>query len=237
MDDWRIAVELMARLDADPDLATTAEVTDALAQAAPAFAGVTSALVSRARDGVVLPLREHRDELVLRARELSILADDGSGTSWDPIKVEGIVPADSTLAEATSAAEAATSALVPSLYVWDGAAPDAEPPGRDAYALRLVVGRQLYDHGRVVSETPVLDRLRRSGVLRVNPHDAARIGVETGGRVKITSTRGQQIVTVRPDTRVPAGLARYDFTGDGAGPAALVDAGAPVTDIRLETVR
>ena len=44
---------------------------------------------------------------------------------------------------------------------WDGAAPDPEAPARDAYALRLVVGRSLYDEGRLVSETPLLQRLVR----------------------------------------------------------------------------
>ena len=89
MDDWRIAVELALRLGTDFDLATVDEVTDEIARVAPALAGATAALLRRARDGVVLPLREHLDEIVLRTRDLSILADDGPGTSWDPIKVEG----------------------------------------------------------------------------------------------------------------------------------------------------
>ena len=96
MDDWRIAGELALRLGADFDFATVDEVTDELARVAPALAGVDSALLRRARDGVVLPLREHRDEVVLRTRALSILADDGSGTSWDPIKVEGEAATDSS---------------------------------------------------------------------------------------------------------------------------------------------
>src|SRR5262249_22557798 len=76
MDDWRIAVELAARLGTDIDLATVDEVTDELARVAPAFAGMGTALLKRARDGAVLPLRDHHGELVLRARDLSILSDD-----------------------------------------------------------------------------------------------------------------------------------------------------------------
>src|SRR5947208_13316053 len=64
MDDWRIAGELALRLGVDFDLATVDEVTDELARVAPAFVGVDTALLRQARDGVVLPLREHRDELV-----------------------------------------------------------------------------------------------------------------------------------------------------------------------------
>ena len=96
MDDWRIASELAVRLGSDFDFATVNEITDELARVAPAHAGVDAALLGRARDGVVLPLADHRDEVVLRTRALSILADDGSGTSWDPIKVEGEAATDMT---------------------------------------------------------------------------------------------------------------------------------------------
>ncbi len=47
-----------------------------------------------ARDGVVVPMAAHLDEIVLRTRDLSLLAEDGSGTSWDPIKVEGVAAED-----------------------------------------------------------------------------------------------------------------------------------------------
>ena len=90
MDDWRIAAELALRLGTDFDLETVDEVTDEIARVAPAFAGVDRRrCCASARDGVVLPLREHRDEIVLRAGGLSILADDGPGASWDPIQVDG----------------------------------------------------------------------------------------------------------------------------------------------------
>jgi NADH-quinone oxidoreductase subunit G len=265
MDDWRIALELAARLGEEVDLVTTDEVTDALAQHAPAFAGVTAALSKRARDGVVLPLSEHRDELVLRARDLTILAEDGQGTSWDPIKVEGVVPADSTNAveasgagfeplkpgagdpqddagtaaevieAATKAADAATGPDVPALHSWNARPSTPTAPARDAYALRLVSGRTLYDGSRTVAETPVLARLIAEGpLMRVNPADAARLGVDPGGRVRVISERGSHDVNLWPDERVIAGTARYDFSADGGGPARLIDGGAPVTDVRLE---
>ncbi len=268
MDDWRIAIELAARLGHEIDLATVDEVTDALGEVAPAFAGVSAELMQRARDGVVVPLREHRDELVLRARDLSILADDGHGTSWDPIKVEGVVPADSTnavegsgagfepiapgagdpqddpetaarvLEAATRAAAAAAEPDVPALHVWDATPSSTDTPGRDAYALRLVAGRTLYDRSRIVVETPVLARLTpAAGVLRVNPNDAGRIGAAHGSEVRITAARGSQVVVLEPDAGVPAGTARFDFTADGQGPALLIDAASPVTDLRVESIR
>jgi NADH-quinone oxidoreductase subunit G len=262
MDDWRIAVELAARLGANADLVTVDEVTDALAASGSAHAGVTAALTRHARDGVVLPLADHRDEVVLRTRELTITAGDGSGTSWDPIKVEGQVPADSTNAVSQSGAGAeplkpvgssdidasdaaaivaqslaATEQPMPARHVWSPGSATADPPARDAYALRLVASPVLYDGGRTVRSTPVLARLRAGATLHLNPVDATRVGVDQIGEVKITSARGSQVVEAVADTRVPAGVARYDFTADGAGPASLIDVTAPVTDLRIESVR
>jgi NADH-quinone oxidoreductase subunit G len=267
MDDWRIAVELAYRLGTDCDLATVDEVADEMARVAPAQLGATAALLRRARDGIVLPMREHLGEIVLRTRDLSIMADDGQGTSWDPIKVEGTAPADSTAAvtqagaggsvnltpgagdpaddpeEAAAAVETAHTAseqaavVAPALYQWDAGAPEPPPAPRDAYALRLVVGRSLYDGGRIASETPLFTKLVPASRLRVNPHDLAALGVDDGTVVKITGARTSIEKPVVGDAAVPVGIAVMDFPADGTGPAELIDAGAAVTDLRVETLR
>jgi NADH-quinone oxidoreductase subunit G len=239
MDDWRIAVELALRLGADFDFATVDEVTDELARVAPALAGVDAALLRSARDGVVLPLSEHTDELVLRTRGLSILADDGSGASWDPIKAEGAAATELEGLEEPEVPEPEPepARVAPALWEWDGSVADVEVPPRDAYALRLVVGRRLYDNGRMVKEVPVFDRVRRPFPLRISAHDAAALGVESGAEVKVTSTRGSSVVTVEIDAGVPAGIARLEFSADGAGAAGLIDSNTSITDLRVETVR
>jgi anaerobic selenocysteine-containing dehydrogenase len=180
----------------------------------------------------------------LRRRGLSILADDGSGASWDPIKVEGEALANvegleafDTDEEAGDAAAAAPRPALPPPWTWDGAVPDHEVPPRDAYALRLVVGRRLYDNGRMVSEAGALRRVRRPFPLHISPHDAAGLGIESGDDVRVASTRGSQVLPVAIDPGVPAGIAQLDFSADGAGAAALIDAHAVVTDLRLESMK
>jgi NADH-quinone oxidoreductase subunit G len=267
MDDWRIASELAYRLGTDFDLATVDEVADEMARVAPAQLGATAALLRRVRDGVVLPLREHLGELVVRTRQLSILAEDGPSASWDPIKVEGTTPADSTnaveasgagastnltpgagdpgedpreAAEAVDTAHAASAEaaeIAPDLYEWDRGVAEPSAPARDAYALRLVVGRKLYDRGRVVAETPVFQPLAPEAALRINPHDLAALGVESGTIVKLTGARGSLQHPVVGDDGVPTGVAYLPFLADGTGPAELIDIDAPVTDLRVETLR
>ncbi len=143
---------------------TVDEVTDEIARVAPAFAGVDRR-GREAAPATVWSCRSPRtlDEIVLRTRDLTLMADDGSGTSWDPIKVEGEAPDGAGRRRARSPRP--TDA--PALYEWDGHATQPEAPGRDAYALRLVVGRALYDDGRLVSRdaAPAAPR-RRSGAAR-----------------------------------------------------------------------
>ncbi len=247
MDDWRIAAELASRLGRDLDLESVDEVTNEIARVAPALLGIDAELMNNARDGAVVPLAAHRSELVLRTRDLSLLAEDGSGTSWDPIKVEGVAADEIAGVAPTDAPDADAAGPesqpepenenVPALHVWDRLAAQPEAPARDAYALRLVVGRTLYDDGRLVSETPLLQRLVAEPCLRVSPSDLARIGVDSGGQVKVTSTRGSQVVAVRADVGVPAGIACMDFSADALGAALLVDAGQPVVDLRVESLR
>ena len=164
---------------------------------------------------------------------------DDAPAADDATETDAADAADDTADGADAAGLIAAVAHLPApvLHTWDAQAPVASAPGRDAYALRIVVGRTQYDQGRIVRSSPALGRLGGSEVLRVNPSDAARFGVAEGGEVRITSARGSQIIRAEPDARVPAGLARYDFTADGAGPAELVDAAAPVTDVRVESLR
>jgi formate dehydrogenase major subunit len=112
-----------------------------------------------------------------------------------------------------------------------------ELPARDAYALRLVTGRTLYDGGRMVTSSPAIAALARDVALLVSATDLARIGVDEGATVKVTSQRTSLNLVVRAESRLPAGIARLTFTPDHEGAAELIDLTAAVTDIRVETLR
>src|SRR5262249_1080745 len=159
---------------------------DEIGRLAPAFAGVDARLLRRARDGVVLPLGDRYDELVLDAGGVPL-----TDATWEPIR-PGTLASEETLTshvgtgvlEATgtrsptagnpgrTGAEWATAsgagggalgggardapAAGPPLHAWDRETGRAPAPARDAYALRLVSGRKLYDAGRVSAASPSL---------------------------------------------------------------------------------
>ncbi len=247
MPDWRIAAELAVRLREDFDLATADEVLDEIARVAPAFASVDATLMRRARDGVVLPRHEHSDALVLD--RLSIPLTDAS---WEPI-APGQVDPEATTAAATDPAgsdvdtdasddandvEAVVERVpVPALHVWDGIGTTPTRPARDAYALRLVSSRTLYDDGVMTSATPAFGALVPVAELRVNPHDHDRVGVEDGAAVRVTSARGQLDLPIRSDRGVPAGSAVVVWNAPDRPAGTLIDAGAVVTDVRVESIR
>jgi NADH-quinone oxidoreductase subunit G len=112
--------------------------------------------------------------------------------------------------------------------------PAYDAPGVDAYSLRLLATRKLWDRGTLVARSPSLAHLAPTTSLRLHPLDFDRLGVDIGASVRVRSARGQMTTTVSPDPDVSRGAAAVGFGLDGADAAAVIDAGAPVTEIRVE---
>ncbi|MGH9083558.1 MAG: molybdopterin dinucleotide binding domain-containing protein, partial [Acidimicrobiales bacterium] len=129
---------------------------------------------------------------------------------------------------------------VPGAGLDQGPPPAPHVPPADSYSLRLVSRRTLYDGGSAVAHSPSLVPLVPVPVVRANPYDLDRLGVATGDPVKVRSARGDLELAAEADGSVPKGVVVVDFnlpTADGAGAGLLIDAGQPVTDVRLESVR
>ena len=243
MDDWRIAAELAARLGTDFGLYSVEEVQEEIARVAPAHQGVTPELLRRARDGAVLPIAEHPDELVFEAPKAF-----ASGPSWEPIApstleaaeeagiTEDAVDADS---EVDESADVEAPASLPALHVWDRTAPAPATVPPDAYSLRLVAARTLYDAGRTAASSPSIAPLAPGASLTVHPNDLARIGVQSeGDDVRVTSSRGTVTLPVRADAATAPGTAFIAFAQGGTvGAADVIDIESVVTELRVETVR
>ncbi|MDP1795286.1 MAG: NADH-quinone oxidoreductase subunit NuoG [Acidimicrobiales bacterium] len=117
------------------------------------------------------------------------------------------------------------------------AAPAEIPvPTLDNYSLRLVAGHMLYDEGNAVAASASLANLKKSPVLRANPRDLDRLGVTTGGQVRISGAHASFVVKVAADATVPVGSAWMPANVAADDARSLIDSSSPVTDVRIENV-
>jgi NADH-quinone oxidoreductase subunit G len=109
-----------------------------------------------------------------------------------------------------------------------------EPPSANAYSLRLVVHRVLYDRGDLLARSPSSSGLAGPAAVRLSPADAASLGVQDGSVVKVTSPHGGLSVAAVVDAAVPKGVAVIPHGLEGADPGALVSHDDLVCDVRVE---
>ncbi|MBW3614839.1 MAG: NADH-quinone oxidoreductase subunit NuoG [Actinobacteria bacterium] len=239
--DWMIAVELAARLDGDVGFASLEEISEEMERLAPAFAGVTAEVLSSRpyRDGVVIPL----EGAPTPPGEAPVDA------TADPMSTPGIAHVDDQgPTEPVPAADGETEDSLspaggpdargnrPPLLHWEGKAEPVALPKPDAYALRLIVGRKLYDAGVLVQMSPALAPLAAPPVLRAHPSDLDRLGVKSGGQVRLRSARLSATIEVQADPNQRRGTASVPFNVPGLDTAALLRADEPVTEIAIETL-
>ncbi len=105
---------------------------------------------------------------------------------------------------------------------------------QNAYSLRLVVNRKLYDAGTSISQCSSSAGLAPEQALRVSPADAAPLGISDGSRVTVTSPNGSLSVRALVDRAVPRGTAHLTHNLAGGEPSALISVADAVCDIRVE---
>ena len=227
--DWMIAAELAWLLGADLRLESADQIFAELTDHAPSHATCPPEALDgpAGADGVLAR--------PLVAEPVSSVDDDtedteSPATAPDPDDTEG--DADG-VDEDTEGADVAVPARPAVVRFEPG--PAIDPPAVDAYGLRLVVTRKLYDHGTIVTRTPALAPLVAGTALAVNPYDFARFGVREGEPVRITSPRGAATIAVVADEGVPRGSAHVFLGQPELDVTALLDSSERVTDLRIDT--
>ena len=150
--------------------------------------------------------------------EITRVAPSHRGLSLEGIEAsdDGVVAADSSISFTPSE--------------------DTAPvPPVDAYGLRLVATRRMYDRGTLVQHVPSLAGLAPNAVLAVNPYDFDRVGVESGSDVQVISSVGEMNMPVVADPGVPRGTAAFGYNYPDLDVRDLVDPDAVVTDLRIQT--
>jgi NADH-quinone oxidoreductase subunit G len=240
--DWMIATELSASLGTDTGVSSVADLWDEIERLAPAYRGITRRVLESepAHDGLLVPLERGERVAPAMADPMAVPGIESVERQGAPPRVglAGPLPAREDPAPQPGDRPATLSDVSAATA---GREPVRVPPP-DSYALRLVVSRRLYDGGSATQASPSLRPLIPALEARANPYDLDRLGVTTGQPVQVRSTRASLVLPARADAGIPRGVLALDFNVPAAGaavanPAAtLIEAGAPVTDVRLESV-
>jgi NADH-quinone oxidoreductase subunit G len=239
--DWMIAAELAVALGADLNVLDVADLAEELERTAPAYAGLTQKVLHSdvAHDGILVPMGADGD----RRADVEPI-DPVALPGVESVERQGAPPRVGTSGSGPGLPRGVDLGGPPPLLTWTASGgPDPLPvPKPDAYALRLVAGRRLYDAGSSVTGSPSLTPLVPALVARANPYDLDRLGAGTGDPVKVRSARGELTLAALADDGVPRGVVAIDFnvpggeSAPGNAVATLIDSRQPVTDVRLESV-
>ncbi len=238
---WSVAAGVARQLGADLGFETLESLSEEIANLVPSHRGLRAEVLGRPelRDGVVVPVTSAKVSISgVRARGAA------GPLPIDPMATPGIlsvreqgapIGAGSPEQRAEAPAWAPPGTPPPLLR-----APRYLPtptPRLDAYSLRLVLRRRLYDAGTLLGASASLAPLASDAVLGVHPTVLAQLGVKEGERVRCRSARGALEVAVVAEAGIARQVATLTWNAPQAAGAVLVDASAPVTDVRVETIQ
>jgi len=163
----------------------------------------------------------------------------------DPMANPGLRSADAVglgaRAGSVTHATSLPTTLVPMVTFNDvSLAPTPSIPLADAYGLRMVVTRRLYDNGMAVQGTPALAALVQTTVAMANPYDFDRLGVATGDVVRLSSALASSDITVVVNSGVTRGtvelvLGSRMHDGSNIVSQHLSSTQPAVVDVRMES--
>jgi NADH-quinone oxidoreductase subunit G len=113
----------------------------------------------------------------------------------------------------------------------------AVPVAADDAALRLVLGRKMYDGATGTTNSRSLRELPPANEVRLHPLDFEGLAVDEGTVVTLVSARGRLDLPVVADDGVVRGAAVVLANVPDATVNHLLSSSSPVTDVRLEVAR
>ncbi|CAA7613126.1 Formate dehydrogenase subunit alpha [Candidatus Terasakiella magnetica] len=178
--------------------------------------------------------------------EMQGLMPSLAGISWHRLEQDGGVtyPVDAETGESRSILFDTTfpttdgkALLVPASGLAPAELPDA------AYPFTLTTGRVLehWHTGSMTRRAVVLDALRPSAEITVNPQDLADLGLADGAMVRMQSRRGEVSAAARADARLPRGLVFMPFCYGEAAANLLtnpvLDPVAKIPELKVSAIR
>ncbi|MFN8050205.1 MAG: NADH-quinone oxidoreductase subunit NuoG [Acidimicrobiales bacterium] len=241
--DWAVAADLSVRLGTDLGLEGPEAIWAEIEELSVTHAGVTlAALAANATEGIVVPLPPPASVPPISTETGESGAQNEEEEAGEAAEGEGAVAAEAAEGEAPEGDVAEVEETGPEMIaapeplVFAAPAP-TNVPAVDAYALRLVAPRTMYDAGTLLQHARSSAQLAPAATLRLHPADFDRAGVGDDGRVKITAGSRSLVVEATVDASLPRGTASLAATAANVSAHELIDIGAAVTDIRLEAAR
>jgi NADH-quinone oxidoreductase subunit G len=238
---WSVAAELARRLGVSFDYEGVDEISDEIAEVAPAYRGIDAAVVGepKLRDGAVVPLDQAAVTITPGPRPIDPMATPGitsTESQGSPMSTGRGLPLGWWAQGSPNGNEAS---VVPPLVTFPSSDAEAPlpPPPPPRGALRLLIKRALFDRGTLSEASPSFTRLVAKPALFVNPATLASVGVEVGSEVRVRSAAGMIVIPIDVDRSLSPhiGAITANLTAPGDPLAnALVDARLEMTDITVE---
>ena len=229
-DDWKIADLLSERLDSPTTFETVEDITNEIARVAPSFAHITTTVLSRARDGAIVPIDDNKDALVGSQAPLV------QTPSWEPIASRAAADEDPVEEldheEHHPSANIIYSAMITSAFERES----AHAHHLDQYALRLVFIDSFHGPSTLKMNSGALAPVvsaQLNDVVRMHPKDLESISVRDDNLVRLVNDNGTVDIRVVPDKNMMRGIALATMTSSHPL-RALVRADVSVTDLRVE---
>lgn len=122
---------------------------------------------------------------------------------------------------------------LPELLAAAASLAEGPAPAEEDFPFILAAGERRSFTANTIVRDPKWRRKDASGALRISPADAARLGVTSGDRLRVTTRRGSAVVAVEvSDTMqdghisLPNGMGVGSFAGAGVAPNELTETGA-----------
>ena len=108
---------------------------------------------------------------------------------------------------------------------------------RNAYNLRLVVSRTMYDSAGSTVSSPSLAGIITDAAIFVNPLDLGRIGVAEGTNVRVGAEGTNIVIMIKSHNGVHRGTAWLPFNHTGVDIRPLLNISSDVVDVRIEPIK
>ena len=228
-DDWKIATLMAERLGVDSNFETVDDVTNAISRTANSFAHLTTGVLSRARDGAIVPVDENKDALV------SSIAPLVDTPSWEPIVSRASSDEDPLAELIREEHHPSANVTFPDRIVGPFERAAAHSKHLDKYALRLIFIDSFHSDGTLDSESKALSGSSQAHptMVRVHPKDVESISIRDENLVTFKNEAGSVDVRVIPDKTVSRGTVVASTSAKNLL-RKLVKANEVVTDLKVE---